>query len=203
MMRQQPKITTVFKETKTKIPNSIYSKVLGTAALQLQRGSAASLSHGSCTDTPSPAALLAVQNDFLCPRSRAGSLQGAEHCSPLSCSMSVGAQSSAAAGTQSLLLPHALFCTAAALLWLRFQIPTTSVSQSSLQADLSLQPLGKAPSIRLFLRDSKPSCAKPVQWESGPPAQKQNSTCKASQHAAHCQLSKGALHLAMLSYAAA
>lgn len=153
MMRQQPKITTVFKETKTKIPNSIYSKVLGTAALQLQRGSAASLSHGSCTDTPSPAALLAVQNDFLCPRSRAGSLQGAEHCSPLSCSMSVGAQSSAAAGIQSLLLPHALFCTAAALLWLPFQIPTTSVSQSSLQADLSLQPLGKAPSIRLFLRE--------------------------------------------------
>lgn len=29
MMRQQPKITTAFKETKTKIPNSIYSKHWG------------------------------------------------------------------------------------------------------------------------------------------------------------------------------
>lgn len=77
---------------------------------------------------------------------------------PLSCSMSVGAQSSAGAGAQSLLLPHgqqgtALLCTAAALLWLPFQIPRTSTSQSSLQADLSLQPLGRAASIRLFLHE--------------------------------------------------
>lgn len=72
--------------------------------------------------------------------------------------MSVGAQSSAGAGAQSLLLPHgqqgtALLCTAAALLWLPFQIPRTSTSQSSLQADLSLQPLGRAASIRSFLHE--------------------------------------------------
>ena len=51
MMRQQPKITTVFKETTTKILNSIYSKCWGLQHCGC-RGSAASLSHGSCTDTP-------------------------------------------------------------------------------------------------------------------------------------------------------
>jgi len=51
---------------------------------------------------------------------------------------------------------------------------------------------------------TKPSCAVSVQWEPcakepGAPAQKQNSTCKASQHAAHCQVSKDALHMEQVS----